>query len=49
MSIAQDGWTPLITAANYGKCGVVSELLLKGAVVDAQNHVSHFHLRPFIL
>ena len=49
MSITQDGWTPLITAAVYGECDVVSELLLGGAVVDAQNNVSHYHLRPFIL
>ena len=49
MSITQDGWTSLITAAAFGMCDVVSELLLEGAVVDAQNNVSHFHLRPFIL
>ena len=46
MSITQGGYTPLITAAYFGKCDVVSELLLEG---DAQNNVSHFHLRPFIL
>ena len=44
MSITQDGWTPLITAAYYGKCDVVSELLLEGAVVDAQQDVSHYTL-----
>ena len=49
MSITQAGYTPLITAAVYGKCDVVSELLHEGAVVDAQNNVSHFHLTPFIL
>ena len=48
MSITQIGYTHLITAAYYGKCDVVSELLLEGAVVDAQNNVSHFHLRPFL-
>ena len=47
MSITQDGYTPLITAAACDKCDVVSELLLE-AVVDAQNNVSHYHLRPFI-
>ena len=40
MSITQGGWTPLITAALCGKCDVVIELLLEGAVVDAQNNVS---------
>ena len=48
MSITQDGWTPLMTAAVCSKCDVVSELLLEGAVVDAQDNVSHYHLRPFI-
>ena len=42
MSITQNGWTPLITAAYFGKCDVVSELLLEGAVVDAQDNVSHY-------
>ena len=41
MSITQVGWTPLITAADYGKCDVVMHLLSEGAVVDAQNSVSH--------
>ena len=49
MSITQSGWTPLITAVFYGRCDVVSELLLEGGVVDAQDNVSHYHLRPFIL
>ena len=49
MSITQIGYTPLITAAYFGKCDVVSELLLEGTVVDAQNNVSNFHLRSFIL
>ena len=42
MSITQYAWTPLITAAYYCKCDVVIELLLEGAVVDAQNNVSHY-------
>ena len=46
MSITQIGYTPLITAAVFGKCDVVSELLLEGAVVDAQNNVSHHQLIP---
>ena len=48
MSITQDGWTPLITAAANGKCDVVRDLLSEGAVVDAQDDVSHYHLRPVI-
>ena len=48
MSISQHGWTPLITAAYFGKCDVVSELLYEGADVDAQDNVSHSHLRPVI-
>ena len=49
MSITQDGYTPLITAANSGKCDVVLDLLDSGADVNAQNDVSHCHLRlePF--
>ena len=42
MSITQDGYTPLITAAFFGKCDVVIELLLEGGVVDAQDNVSHY-------
>ena len=49
MSITQGGYTPLISAAYFGECDVVIELLHEGAVVDAQSNVSHFHLRPFIL
>ena len=40
MSITQDGWTPLITAAAYGKCDVVLDLLDSGADVNAQSNVS---------
>ena len=32
----QDGWTPLITAADFGKCDVVLDLLDSGADVNAQ-------------
>ena len=44
LSITQDGWTPLITAAYYGKYDVVIELLSLGSEPDAQNNVSHYHL-----
>ena len=49
MSITQDGWTPLITAALNGECDVVLDLLDSGADVNAQSYVSHCHLRlePF--
>ena len=49
VSITQDGWTPLITAAFWGKCDVVLDLLDSGADVNAQSNVSHCHLRlePF--
>ena len=49
MSITQYGWTPLITAAYYGKCDVVLDLLDTGADVNAQKNVSRCHLRlePF--
>ena len=40
MSAAQGGYTPLVTAAFYGKCDVVIELLDNGAGVNAQNNVS---------
>ena len=40
-SNTQTGYTPLITAAVYGKCDVVIELLNNGAVIDAQDNVSH--------
>ena len=48
MSITQGGYTPLITAAN-GECDVVLDLLDSGADVNAQDNVSHCHLRlePF--
>ena len=48
-TITQHGWTPLITAAAYGKCDVVLDLLDSGADVNAQSNVSHCHLRlePF--
>ena len=41
-SASQDGLTPLITAAWFGKWDVVSELLDDGADIDAQSNVSHF-------
>ena len=49
MSITQTGYTPLITAAVWGKCDVVLDLLDSGADVNAQKNVSHCHLRlePF--
>ena len=50
MSITQDGWTPLITAAaRYGQCEVVIDLLDSGADINAQTNVSHYSLRlePF--
>ena len=40
MSTTQIGYTPLVTAAQQGKCDVVIELLDNGAYVDAQNNVS---------
>ena len=40
MSTTQDGYTPLVTAAEHGKCDVVFELLDKGADVNAQSNVS---------
>ena len=45
MSITQFGYTPLITAADYGRCDVVLDLLDSGADVNAQSYVSHCHLR----
>ena len=49
MSITQNGWTPLITAAASGKYDVVLDLLDSGADVNAHDNVSHCHLRlePF--
>ena len=44
MSITQNGWTPLISAAWQGKCDVVIDLLDSGADVNAQRNVSHYHL-----
>ena len=47
LSITQDGWTPLISAAYYGKCDVVTELLSLGGEANTQNKVSqdsHYHL-----
>ena len=41
LSTSQYGFTPLITAANFGKCDVVIELLDNGAHIDAQTNVSH--------
>ena len=39
ISITQRGWTPLITAARFGKCDVVLDLLDSGADVNAQDYV----------
>ena len=39
-SATQYGYTPLITAARFGKCDVVIELLDNGAHIDAQSNVS---------
>ena len=44
LSITQYGWTPLITAAHFGKYDVVIELLSLGFEPSAQNIVSHYHL-----
>ena len=40
-STTQGGLTPLITAADCGKCDVVIELLNNAAAIDAQDNVSH--------
>ena len=48
MSTTQDGYTPLMTAAFYGKCDVVIELLDNGADVNAQNDVSVIVYMTFI-
>ena len=44
MSITQDGYTPLISAAWCGEYDVVIDLLDSGADVNAQRNVSHYHL-----
>ena len=41
VSTTQDGYTPLITAAYWGKCDVVIELLDDGGDINAQSNVSH--------
>ena len=40
MSTTQDGYTPLVTAAWFGKWDVVIELCDNEADVNAQNNVS---------
>ena len=45
MSITQYGWTSLMTAAAYGKCDVLRDLLDSGADINAWDNVSDFHLR----
>ena len=40
ISTTQDGYTPLVSAASYGKWDVVIELLDNGADVNAQTNVS---------
>ena len=44
LSITQNGYTPLLTAALYGKYDVVIELLSLGSEPNTQNNVSHYHL-----
>ena len=39
----QTGWTPLMIAAVYGKCEVVTDLVENGADVNAQSNVSHIN------
>ena len=41
MSLTQEGYTPLISAASQGHCDVVIDLLSVGADINAQNNVSH--------
>ena len=43
VSSTQDGDTPLITAADCGKCDVVIELLQNGTNINAQDYVSHIN------
>ena len=40
MCTPQAGYTPLVVAAQYGKCDVVIELMDNGADVNAQTNVS---------
>ena len=44
LSITQDGYTPLLIAADFGNYDVVIELLSVGSEPNAQNNVSHYHL-----
>ena len=44
LSITQIGYTPLITAARFGKYDVVIELLSLGSEPNTQDNVSHYHL-----
>ena len=44
LSITQNGYTPLINAAYFGKYDVVIELLSLGSEPNAQSNVSHYHL-----
>ena len=41
--ITQFGWTALMSAAAYGRCDVVTELISLGADVDIQDNVSYFY------
>ena len=41
LSLTQNEWTPLISAAKQGHCDVVIDLLSLGADFNAQNNVSH--------
>ncbi len=40
LSLLQNGWTPLMMAANGGHTDCVKELLSSGAVVDLADKVS---------
>ena len=43
VSTTQTGFTPLITAAAYGRCDIVTDLIGHGAYINAQNNVSHMN------
>ena len=49
LSIPQDGWTPLISAAGEGHCDVVIDLLSLGADINAQSNVSHHFISKLIV
>ena len=41
VSTTQDGYTPLIVAAECGQCDVLNDLIEHGAYINAQRNVSH--------